>query len=187
MSLVFKKSLRILDLDIENRPLSYWYDGKPTAEITAIATCWTQDITAIQVGLLGKELLEDILITFVKRYDEADAVTGHNIRSHDLPIINGALMEFGLPKLKPKLTCDTLKDMYRKGDIPASQEYLLALFDLSPKVHMTQKDWREANRLTPEGIAKTEKRVKSDVLDHIQMRQKMLDLDLLKPMKLWRP
>jgi hypothetical protein len=32
--------LRVLDFDIENRPLSYWYDGKSTAEITAIAWWW---------------------------------------------------------------------------------------------------------------------------------------------------
>jgi len=31
---------RILDFDIENRPLSYWIPDQPTAEITAIAWAW---------------------------------------------------------------------------------------------------------------------------------------------------
>lgn len=185
--LTTKRTLKILDFDIENRPLSYWYD-KPTAEITAIATCWSDDVGSMKVSLLGRETGEQILEEFVERYNEADIVTGHFIRRHDLPIINGSLMEFGMPKLEPKMTCDTKLDMYKKGDIPASQEYLAALFNLPvQKIHMSQNDWREANRLTPPGLEKTVRRVSGDVLTHIMMRAKMLELGLLKSPKVWRP
>ena len=142
----------------------------------------------MKVSLLGKDDPEQMLNDFVERYNEADIVTGHYIRKHDLPIISGALMEYGLPKLEPKLTSDTKLDMFKKADIPASQEYLAALFNLPmQKLHMTQQDWREANRLTSTGLEATERRVSSDVYTHILLRAKMIELELLRPAKTWRP
>lgn len=182
-----KRQIKILDFDIENRPLSYWTPDRPTAEITAIASCWVGDMMSIRADLLGVDSPLDILGRFVERYNEADMVVGHYIRRHDLPIINGALMEYGLPGLQPKLTCDTRLDMYKKGDIPATQEYLAELLDVPiPKTHMTQVAWREANRLTPEGLKKTHKRVTSDVFQNIMLREKMLSLGLLKSPRVWR-
>jgi len=186
--LATKKKLRILDFDIENRPLSYWIPDEPTAEITAIASCWADSPRTMQVDLLGVTEPITMLENFVARYNEADIVTGHYIRKHDLPIINGALMEYGMPKLLPKLTCDTRIDMYKKGSIPATQEYLLALFGLPyQKIHMTQQDWREGNRLTPQGIKGTKERVVSDVLGHMELRKYMVDNHLLSAPKMWRP
>ena len=142
----------------------------------------------MQVHLLGYDDPLLMLEAFVERYNEADMVTGHYIRRHDLPIINGALMEFGLPKLEPKLTCDTRLDMYKKGDIPATQEYLGILLNLPfPKVHMSQNDWREANRLTESGIEATRARVSGDVYQHMALRTKMVEHGLLSSPKIWRP
>ena len=87
---------KILDLDLENRPLSYWYDDRPTAQITAIATCWANDPRSMEVRLLGRDDYLDMLNGFVARYNEADVVTGHWLTRHDLPIISGALIEAGL-------------------------------------------------------------------------------------------
>lgn len=186
--LEIKRPFKILDFDIENRPLSYWISDRPTAEITAIASCWVGDKKSMVVHLLGQDDPVVMLKNFVARYNQADMVTGHYIRKHDLPIINGALMEFGLPMLQEKLTCDTKLDMKSKADIPASQEYLAHLFNLPvSKVHMTQQDWRTANRLTPEGLAATKKRVTGDVLQHMLLRDKMVELSLLKAPKVWRP
>lgn len=185
--LLVKKVLKILDFDIENRPLSYWYD-RPTAEITAIASCWVNDIRTMEVKVLGRDDPRDILEWFVNRYNEADIVTGHYIRRHDLPQINGGLMEYGMEKLAPKMTSDTRLDMYKKGDIPATQEYLSELFGLPlEKVYMSQVKWREGNRLSPEGIAATEKRATGDVYQHILLRNYMLEQGLLKSPKIWRP
>jgi hypothetical protein len=102
-------------------------------------------------------------------------------------MINGALMEFGLPLLGPKLTCDTRLDMYTKGDIPATQEYLGEILGIPlEKVHMTQHAWRKANRLLPAGVQLAYKRVTGDVLQHMLIRNEMLRLRLLKPAKMWR-
>lgn len=181
-----KKTLKVLDFDIENRPLSYWAD-RPTAEVTAIASCWTDDIRTMQVHMLGRDDPAVMLQSFVERYNEADMVTGHYIRKHDLPQINGALLELGFPQLSPKMTCDTRLDMRVKGDIPATQEYLLELFGIPiQKYHMSQHKWRAGNRLTQEGIAGTETRVTSDVMGHILLRQYMVENNLLKAPRLWK-
>lgn len=186
--LVSKKKLRILAFDIESRPLSFWVPERPSAEITAIASCWFDDINSMSSDILGVTDTTTMLENFVERYNQADMVSGHYIRKFDLPMINGALMEFGLPRLAPKLTCDTRLDMYPKGDIPATQEYLGELFGVTvQKVHMSQHDWRTANRLLPEGLEATRKRVTMDVYQHMLIRGKMLELNLLKSPRLWRP
>lgn len=187
MKLSHLKTLKVLDFDIENRPLSYWY-SRPTAEITAIASAWSDDLSTFRVDLLGDVHPVEMLEAFVDRYNEADIVTGHYIRKHDLPMINGALMEYGMSPLSPKLTCDTRLDMYKKGDIPATQEYLCELLGIPiPKVHMTQYQWRKANRLSEGGLKAAESRVTNDVLQHILLRNKMLELGLLKAPRVWKP
>lgn len=179
--------LRILSLDIENRPLSYLGHDFTTSDVTAIAVgwcgskrvwCWTiPDFTAVQM-----------LTAFVEFYDQADMVTGHFLRKHDLPIINGALMEAGLPKLKPKLTHDTYMDLVKRSGISASQENLASMLGLEvPKQGMSQTMWREANRLTPKGIALTKRRVKGDIRQHRELRDRLVELGLLGPPRMWAP
>lgn len=199
MRLTEARGLRILDFDIENRPLSYWQPDRPTAQITAIASCWTDDPTTMVVDLLGPEEFggipeEDILTRFCLRYDAADMVTGHYIRRHDLPIINGALYELSLPLLGAKLTVDTKLDMFKRADVPATQEFLLETLDVRDvygqpfrKFHMSQTDWREANRLTAAGLAKTKERVASDVYGHMALRLEMVRRGMLRPPSMWRP
>lgn len=196
---------KVLDFDIENRPLSYWYDGRPTAEITSIASCWTDDPGSVEVLLLAPPCVHciggscqemgpgvmsqpEMLARFVERYNEADLVTGHFIRVHDLPIINGTLMEYGLPGLQPKMTSDTKLDMFKKGDIPATQEFLLEMLGVPGirKYQMSQTKWREANRLTPDGLKQTYERVSSDIVGHVAMRRFMLQRELLKGPRRWR-
>lgn len=180
--------VHILDFDIENRPLSYWIADRPTCEITAIASCWMNNLASMEVWLLGRDDPLDMLRGFCARYDEADIVTGHYIRKHDLPIINGALYEYGLPLLGPKMTCDTKLDMMTKADIPATQEFLSETLGIPiAKHHMTQSDWRKANRLTPEGIEEARLRVSSDVLGHMMLRAEMLKRGMLRAPRVWDP
>lgn len=182
-----KRKVRILDFDIENRPLSYWVPDRPTAEVTAIAWSFADD-SEVYTYLLGRDDPVDGLGAFLDAYSYADMVTGHYVRKHDLPIIQSELMEKGLPVLKARLTCDTKLDMIRKGDMPATQEHLAEMFGISaPKIHMTQAMWRESNRLTPEGLRMTEKRVTGDVIQHKQLRIAMVKRGLLGSPRMWRP
>jgi len=185
-----KRSLRILDFDIENRPLSYLGEGYTTAEITAIAACWTDKPESMRCWLLGRDNPEWMLEEFVLYYyNRADMVTGHYIRMHDLPIINGSLVELGCSPLSPKMTCDTKLDLVSHGGaISASQENLCAMLGLpQPKIHMNTVLWREANRLTPEGLAAAEKRATGDVIQHMALRKALLERNLLSSPKVWRP
>lgn len=185
---------RVLDFDIENRPLSYWVPDMPTAEITAISWMWVGDHDSLTVSALGEDDMETMLSKFVAVYNEADLVTGHYIRRHDLPIINAMLYEMQMPLLEAKLTSDTRLDMFKKADLPATQEYLLETLGTTcpigmplMKYHMSQKMWREANRLTPAGIAETKVRVVSDVHAHSHMRDDMLRLGWLRAPSIWNP
>lgn len=181
--------LRILDFDIENRPLAYLGQDYTTAEITAIAACFIGEPKTLTVWLLGEDDPEEMLEGFRRMYDQADIVTGHYIRRHDLPIINGSMLELGLGDLSEKLTSDTKLDLRKNGHvISASQENLAAAMGVAPtKYHMTNAMWRESNRLTAKGLRYTRERVVGDVIQHMTMRKVLLERDLLGQPKVWKP
>jgi hypothetical protein len=203
MELIIKAPL-ILDFDIENRPLSYLGMDFTTSEITAIAAGFTHEeevdvflltADAMTTDKLYRERMTELLEGFRAEYDHADIVTGHFIRNHDLPIINGALVELGRKPLEPKLTVCTKNDLVRFKGISKSQESLglmLAHFNkkakfLKAKEHMGQDDWRRGNRLTHEGVEETKRRVVGDVKQHKELRLALVKAGLLKSPKVWRP
>lgn len=183
------KRLHVLDFDIENRPLSYLGADFTTAEITAIAWGWVGS-DVIECEVLTKDPASGpyLLKRFYQAYNAADMVTGHYIRKHDLPIINGALIEHQLPLLGQKLTSDTKLDLVKRSNISASQEALGGMYKLTEgKQHMGQAHWREANRLTEAGIAETRRRVIGDIKQHKELRAALIEAGALGPPKLWVP
>jgi len=179
--------MRILDFDCEARPLSWISADYVSKEITAIAWKFVGEDGPVECVLLGETAPVDMLLRFCRAYERADMVTGHYIRGFDLPLINGALMEYHLPPLSDKLSQDTKTDLIPRGGISASQENLGAMLKLQhPKVKMDQSKWRSANRLEREGLKLTRARVTGDVLQHIEMRQELLDLGYLAAPKVWR-
>jgi len=184
---ITSRPLRVLDFDIENRPLSYLGSDYTTAEITAIAWAWCEAPDDVACYLLGECSPVTMLQAFRAAYDRADMVTGHFIRGHDLPMINGAMLEYGLPPLADKLTQDTKIDKVRTKGQSNSQESWAATWELEhPKVHMNQKLWRDANRLTPDGLAAARTRVVGDVQQHIEFRRWMLSKGYLAAPVMWR-
>ncbi len=181
------KGLRWLDLDCEARPLSWLGGDFVTKEVTAIA-CQFVGEKKTYCWALGECSTEEMLSGFLGLYTRADGVTGHFLRGYDLPVLNAAMIEHGLPPLIAKLSHDTKIDLLRFQGISKSQESLGAMLGLMhPKVQMSQSDWRAANRLTPAGIRKTKQRVVGDVHQHIEMRAELLRRGLLAPPKVWRP
>ncbi len=184
---VSHRPMRVLDFDIENRPLSYLGSDFTTAEVTAIAWAWCDQPEDVSVYLLGETDLIDILRRFVDAFNTADMVTGHYITGHDLPMVNGALVECGMAPLADKLVQDTKTHLVSLKGISKSQESLGAMFQLdAPKVQMNQSKWRAANRLTPAGLAEVRQRVTGDVRQHMELRQTLLDRQLLRPPSVWR-
>lgn len=182
--------LRILDFDIENRPLSYLSEDYTTGEITAIAWSWIGE-DDVFCKVMTKDIYRSsrsMLQAFKKVYDEADIVTGHYIRKHDLPIISGALVEYGLEPLGEKKASDTKMDLIKTKYLSCSQESLAGMFELvEHKHHMSQPEWRKANRLSSEGIEATKKRVIDDVIQHKALRAKLVEIGALKSAKMWTP
>lgn len=188
MKIPRQSAFRVLTFDIENRPSTYWIPDRPTAETTAIA--WGFTPNNIQCALLTKDgaSYREMLVRFREAYELAGMVTGHYILRHDLPILNGAMVEAGLPILPPRLVLDTKVHSVKWKDIPKSQEHLCEMLGVpAPKVQMTQQKWREANRLTDEGLLLTQKRAVGDVKQHFQLRKKMDSLGLLTAPQVWRP
>lgn len=181
------RPMRVLDFDIENRPLSYLGSDFTTAEVTAIAWAWTDAPEHVTVYLLGETDLPVVLRAFRSAYESADMVTGHYIRGHDLPMLNGALMEHRMPALPDKLVQDTKVDLIRTKGMSMSQESLGAMFRLEhAKVVMNQIKWRAANRLAPEGLSEVRQRVTGDVRQHIELRRELLACGYLGRPAIWR-
>ena len=190
---------RVLDWDLENRPLNYVGQDFTFSEITAIGWKFIGDKGPPTALCLGDSIPDSLafegivtpramLLGFLAAYIQADLVTGHNIIKHDLRIISGALLEEGLSPLPPKMVSDTYLHLKKKSGVSGSQENLAKMLNVkTSKVGMTQSDWREANRLTPEGIAKTRKRVVGDVQQHIQLREELLARNWLNPPRQWHP
>lgn len=190
MNLRSAKPLRRLVLDVENRPLSYWYDGGATAEITVIAAKWhgQKRVHCWALGL-NVDSPGEMLRNALSLYDQADAVIAHN-GTHDLGLLLAACVENGLPPLKPTLLIDTYKGLARWRDLPKSLEYLADFLGCPvQKPMLSQHKWREANRLTTEkAIRVAVDRCKSDVLAtewiyEEEMRRGLL----LHPPRRWAP
>jgi hypothetical protein len=178
---------KILDFDIENRPLSYRGYDKTTSEVTAIAAKFLDEPT-MHCWLLPEHSTGEMLEGFVALYREADIVTGHYIRGHDLPLVNAALVQHGYDMLDPIQTVDTCMSLPKLKDTPKSQEYIATMLGVpQPKVGMSTADWDEANRLTKEGIALTRSRVTGDVYQHEEMFARLQERKLLTPPKTWTP
>lgn len=185
------KQPKILDFDIESRPLG-WYGGDFVhSEPTIIAASWIGDDEVFSWNLSQRNhrsSMTRMLLGFKKLYDEADIVTGHYIRGYDLTRIQSALFEFELPLLEEKWTSDTKEDLIKLTGISKSQQNIGSVVETeAPKVGMSMMDWRKANRLEPDGIALALERCIGDVIQHKQMRQQLIDAGVLKPGKLWTP
>lgn len=182
---------RILNFDIEVRPLG-WYGGDWVhKELTVIACAWEDDAEGtLEVYHQTKRpgSIKGMLRKFLRRYNEADMVTGHHIRGFDLATVNMQLFEEGLPGLAQKMTHDTKADLLRISGISKSQENLASWLGIpTQKYGMSMEDWRKANRLTEDGIALAVERAGQDVLQNVEMRAELLRRGLLGPPVLWTP
>jgi DNA polymerase elongation subunit (family B) len=178
---------RILDFDTECRPMHY-SEYRQESQITAIAWSWvgSEDVSCrvLEPSLRNER---SMLRRFLEVLAQADIVTGHYIRKHDLPLIVDHCIRIGMPIPKPVLVSDTM-DMPKVKALGKSQENLATLFGLeAEKHHMCGTSWRQANSLTPAGRAVTRKRVVDDVIQHKQLRADLVERGLLKPPTMWRP
>jgi len=181
-----KSKFRILDFDIESRPLSYMGHDFTTSEITVIAAKFLDEDGEPDCWALGEVSPEEMLYNFLEKYNDCGMVTGHYIRGYDLPRVNQALSEYGFAPLENKLAHDTCLDLIKQQGFSKSQENLGELYEIAnPKVGMSQSKWRNANRLKTDGIKMAKERAIGDVIQHIELRQKLIDMKQLGKPKFW--
>jgi hypothetical protein len=193
---------RLLCFDLENRPLAYWYDGETTSEITAFSWKWNDEdrVKTLLLARTGGFVYSEggkggitypdrmAYELFVTALSKADIVYGHNIRRHDLPMLNAGLLRRELDPLPELLTSDTLSDYPKSKGMSRSLENLASLYGLEgEKLKMTQPMWEKANRLSPDGMELARGRVESDVLLQERLRNKLIELQILGSPKKWRP
>ncbi len=181
------KRLRILDFDTECRPMHY-SEWRAESQMTGIAWSWVGE-DFVQCLVLNQNLANErhMLLAFLAALDQADIVTGHYIRKHDLPLVVDHCVRAGLPLPKAVLTQDTMDMVSIKG-LGKSQENLATTFGLAAeKHHMCGSSWRTANSLSREGQAGTRKRVVDDVIQHKALREELIARNMLRPPRPWRP
>lgn len=188
--------LRVLGFDLENRPGAYWFGDATTSQITAFAWKWVGE-PVVHTMLLradgrferdqGRPVAAKVAYQrFVGELAAAGLVFGHNIRQHDLPMLNAGLLRLHLPPLPPVLTTDTLRDYPKRRGMAANLASFADLYDLGGEKHaMSQHAWEQANQLTREGVAEARERVVSDVLLQETLRGRLLELGVLKPPRTW--
>lgn len=190
------RRFRILDFDLECRPIAFYGGDFVTKQPTAIAWKFVGERGPVQVAVIGESdrmslVLDEeraMLGQFLAAYDQADMLTGHYIRGFDLPVLAGALMRLGMPALEQKLAQDTKNDLIKASGLSKSMENLSAMLDAKTKKYqMDTAKWAAANMLLPEGIALAKRRVTQDVREHIELRSKLLELGALGPPKVWYP
>ena len=188
MKVIRRQPLRVLDFDTECRPMHY-SEYRAESQITAVAWSWVGE-AKVECELLEQDLSNEtaMLDRFLHQVAWADVLTGHYLRKHDLPLLVDTCVRLGFSLPDPVLVQDTMLDLVRVRGLGKSQQNLAETFDLAAEKHsMSGAAWRRANTLTPAGQAATKKRVVSDVVQHKQLRIKLLQRGLLKSPKLWRP
>lgn len=179
--------LKILDFDLECKP-GHWIGGDFVSKIiTAAAWSWVGEDKVY--ALTHYDFSPDeIAGTLAGIIYQADIVTGHYIRGFDLPLLNGELLRGGRSSLGRVLTSDTKLDLVKVHGRSQSQENLGSLLGISaPKVNVSNPDWEAFNSQLPYAKEIGLERVKGDVLQHKQLRDKLISLGWLGPVRPWEP
>jgi len=190
------RSLKIVDFDVECRPMA-WYGDWVTKEITAIAWRFLDEpenathswlLTPSKTFEQHQHKKRVGLLRFLKDFEKADMVTGHFIRGFDLPLINGTCVRLKVSVMKNKLVHDTKNDLIVMQGLSKSQENLGAMLELEhKKIKMDTMKWEVANTLSVEGRKAAKERVVGDVNQHIEFRAELMERGALLPPRLWTP
>jgi hypothetical protein len=110
------------------------------------------------------------------------------IRGFDLRLINGQLLRGGKPHLESVLALDTKSDLYATHGRSLSQKNLASEIGVAaPKIDVTLYDWEAFNTRVPGFKEKGIERVRGDVIQNCEMREKLIEMGWLGPPRLWRP
>lgn len=162
---------KVLDFDTENVPGFYWYDGKASDRLHTVCWSWMDEdyvaeSTTVWVEKSGLEL-DSNLEAFWAAVEKADAVTAHNIKRHDVKLLDAYRFRNGLPPLRWPHIIDTMDMAPKGGGMSRSQENLATMEALiQEKPHLPLVVWEEAARGDPDACREVVERCVADVRQH---------------------
>ena len=180
---------RILDFDLETIAAGFADPDWVPQKITCVAWSWIgSDEVESRVcgpeGIFGDpsaraKMLKPLLIEIAK----ADVLTGHNIGRFDLPIVNAECMRLNLEPIRRVRIQDTMRLVRSKG-FKKGQDNIASLFRVpEQKLDLNWQEWQDA--YDEDGWGMIRRRCESDVISHKQIREKLLEADLVKATRWW--
>jgi len=113
-------------------------------------------------------------------WDQADFVAGHNIRRHDIKIIDGMYTTLDLPLLERKRTVDTYLDQPKMQGFSRSLENLAARWGCPiKKMHLEEHVWEAAYDGVPWAVDVMRRRVQGDVAINLWLYHELVQRGLL--------
>ena len=183
------KPSRVLDFDIETVAAGFADPQWVPNRAVCWSYCWTDEkeakVSALPVrDFYDHEARRAFLNPLFDMIAEADVLTGHNIIRFDLPVLNAECLLLGLPTIGAKLVQDTIRLPKSKGFKKGQDNVSHALGVKEEKMPLSWAKW-EAAYAEPD-LTTIKERCASDVLMHIQMRQKMIERGILGAPRMWR-
>lgn len=150
--------------------------------VSTVAVC---EYTSQQMPHIQKHAQRAMLEDFLFEYDQADAISFHNGRRFDQPVLNGMCWWVGLPKISPKLTFDTI-DLGKVKGVKKGQDNIGVLLNIPVhKLSLNHEEWVDA--YAEQGWPVVKERCSSDVVQHKMIRASMEREGWLASPKVWRP
>src|SRR6266498_2646497 len=143
------RKLRILCFDIENKPGTYGPGDFTHGKVTAIgAKFFDEPKRKVDGWVIRRDDLTQstqCAVDFLTMWEQADIVIGHNIRGHDIRLLNGFYTSLDLPLLSRRRTVDTYHDQPKMAGLSRSLENLCARWGCpEKKVSLSEYDWEQA-------------------------------------------
>lgn len=178
------RPVRRLVFDIENKPGTYGPGDFTHGKVVAIgwrflgedesrtqAICFNRRARARTVSQAKR---------FAKVWESADVVVGHNIKGHDLRLLDGFMATLDLSPLPYRRRIDTYKDMPGLRGMSRSLENLAARWGCPlEKVTMPEHVWEYAYDGVPEYVELMRRRVTVDVDINIWLYEELMRRGLL--------
>lgn len=181
---------RILDFDVETVAAGFADPDWVPQKITCVAWCWVgeshyaESRICTPAGLYSKpELRRGMLKVLLQQIAEADMLTGHNIARFDLPVINADAVRLGLEPVRRALVQDTMRLVRSKGLKKGQDNLGRMLKTEGEKLALDWQAWQDAYE--EPGWQTIRRRAESDVEMHMELRQTLLDRNVLRPPFMW--
>ena len=166
MKLREKRQLSTLCFDIENKPGTYGPGDFTHGKVTAIAAQFVGGPGPAGWILDRRDpgQMRKCMEQFVGMWEAADRVMGHNIKAHDVALLNGGLAMLDMPLLPKRRMVDTYRDAAKTRGFSRSLENQCDRWGCpEKKVHMSEFDWEQAWDGVPGKVEKMRQRCMSDV------------------------